>query len=226
VTHSQRLWPFKTPNVTAQRPDNLSQEYRYSSAAPTWSNNYLWKPVRRILLSGDVPGRTVLEIGCGNGATAHMIRLLGFEVTGIDPSISGIEIASASYPGIHFAEGSAYDDLAAKYGRFACVVSLEVVEHCYWPRRFAKTVHDLLEPGGVGIISTPYHGYTKNLALALAGKFDRHWAPLWDGGHIKFWSRKTLGQLFGETGFSSVACIRVGRIPALAKSMIAVVRKA
>lgn len=200
-------------------------EYRYSSPAPTWSNHYLWGPVQSILLSGDWRTRRVFEIGCGNGATANMMRQLGFAVTAIDPSQSGIEIASSSYPGIAFSEGSAYDDLAEKYGTFECVVSLEVIEHCFWPRRFAKTLFDLLQPGGIGIVSTPYHGYLKNLAIALAGKCDDHWSPLWDGGHIKFWSRKTLGLLFEETGFSSVEYVRVGRVPALAKSMIAVVRK-
>ena len=35
-----------------------------------------------------------------------------------------------------------------------------------------KRVYDLLEPGGLAIISTPYHGYLKNLALAASGKLD------------------------------------------------------
>jgi 2-polyprenyl-6-hydroxyphenyl methylase/3-demethylubiquinone-9 3-methyltransferase len=88
-----------------------------------------------------------------------------------------------------------------------------------------KTMYDLLEPGGIGVISTPYHGYIKNLLIALTGKYDRHWSPLWDGGHIKFWSQKTLGRLFEETGFSVLEYIRVGRLPVIAKSIIAVVRK-
>ena len=50
-------------------------------------------------------------------------------------------------------------------------MSFEVVEHCYEPRRFAHTLYDLVENDGVAIISTPYHGYVKNLALAVAGSW-------------------------------------------------------
>jgi len=34
---------------------------------------------------------------------------------------------------------------------------------------------------------------------------DRHFTVLWDHGHIKFWSRKTLTQALQETGFTSIA---------------------
>lgn len=154
-----------------------------------------------------------------------MLAQAGYAVTAIDPSVSGIDVASQAYPAVQFAERSAYDDLAKEFGLFPVVVSLEVVEHCYWPRQFASTIFSLLEPGGVAYISTPFHGYFKNLALAVAGKFDAHWSPLWDGGHIKFWSENTLRALLTESGFTDVRFVRVGRIPLFAKSMIAIARK-
>jgi 2-polyprenyl-6-hydroxyphenyl methylase/3-demethylubiquinone-9 3-methyltransferase len=100
-----------------------------------------------------------------------------------------------------------------------------VVEHVYYPRLFARCVFDLLEPGGLAIISTPYHGYFKNLALALAGKMDGHFTVLWDHGHIKFWSVATLTELFREQGMPLESVDRVGRFPLLAKSMILTFRK-
>jgi 2-polyprenyl-6-hydroxyphenyl methylase/3-demethylubiquinone-9 3-methyltransferase len=121
--------------------------------------------------------------------------------------------------------GSAYDDLSNQYGQFPLVLSLEVVEHLYFPRKFARTVYDLLELGGTAIISTPYHGYWKNVALAVSGKMDAHFTALWDHGHIKFWSMKTIGVLLREAGFGAISFKRGGRVPALAKSMIAVARK-
>ena len=81
--------------------------------------------------------------------------------------------------------------------------------------------YDLLEPGGTLILSTPFHGYWKNLALALSGKMDAHFTALWDGGHIKFWSERTLRSLLHEAGFVEVGFSRVGRIRPLAKSMVA-----
>lgn len=74
-------------------------------------------------------------------------------------------------------------------------------------------------------MSTPYHGYLKNLALALTGKMDRHFTALWDHGHIKFWSIPTLTTLMVDAGSETIRFRRVGRIPALAKSMIAIAQK-
>ncbi len=75
----------------------------------------------------------------------------------------------------------------------------------------------------IGILSTPYHGYWKNLALALTGKMDAHFTALWDGGHIKFFSLPTLETVLREAGAQKISFRRVGRIAPLAKSMIAIV---
>jgi 2-polyprenyl-6-hydroxyphenyl methylase/3-demethylubiquinone-9 3-methyltransferase len=105
------------------------------------------------------------------------------------------------------------------------VISLEVVEHVYAPSDYARTLFDLVEPGGTVIVPTPYHGYLKDLALAVSGKMDQHLTALWDHGHIKFWSISTLEILLTEAGFRNIRFHRVGRIPALAKSMISVAAK-
>jgi 2-polyprenyl-6-hydroxyphenyl methylase/3-demethylubiquinone-9 3-methyltransferase len=68
-------------------------------------------------------------------------------------------------------------------------------------------------------------GYLKNLALAVSGKMDAHFTALWDHGHIKFWSMKTLRLLLEEVGFTNIRFHRVGRIPPLAKSMFAIARR-
>ncbi len=46
----------------------------------------------------------------GNGATAIFLSELGFDVTGVDPSVSGIEVANRSFPHLNLHEGSACDD--------------------------------------------------------------------------------------------------------------------
>lgn len=167
----------------------------------------------------------VIDLGCGSGATAGMLARLGYDVIGIDPSENGIALARSAYANCRFEVANAYEDLGGRFGRFPLVVSLEVVEHLYDPRAFANAVFNLLEPGGTAIISTPYHGYFKNVALALSGKLDSHFTALWDGGHIKFFSINTLRQLLNEVGFREVKFIRVGRIPPLAKAMVAVARR-
>jgi 2-polyprenyl-6-hydroxyphenyl methylase/3-demethylubiquinone-9 3-methyltransferase len=201
--------------------------YVYQDAELNESHNYLLPGLMGILqtLGLGRGSEKVFELGCGNGAIACELTKAGFDVTGVDPSDEGITQAHSRYPELKLHKGSAYDDLRAEYGRFPIVISLEVVEHLYYPRKYASTLYDLLLPGGVAIVSTPYHGYWKNLALALSGRMDAHFSALWDHGHIKFWSIKTLTALLREAGFVDIRFERVGRIPALAKSMIAIAKK-
>lgn len=201
--------------------------YGYGTAAKGHHHAYLLPAVEEILASLQLSPdqRRIFDLGCGNGsATAHLARL-GFSVVGIDPSSDGIRRGREEHPGLEIYVGSAYDDLEGKYGRFPIVISLEVVEHLYSPRKYAATIYDLVEAGGVAIISTPYHGYLKNLALAIVGKWDAHLSPLWDHGHIKFWSVDSLSRLLWEAGFKDLSFKKVGRIPPLAKSMIAIAWK-
>jgi 2-polyprenyl-3-methyl-5-hydroxy-6-metoxy-1,4-benzoquinol methylase len=114
---------------------------------------------------------------------------------------------------------------AALAGRqFNVVLSTEVIEHLYDPRALLKMARSVLAPGGTLVITTPYHSYLKNLALAVAGKLDGHFTVLWDGGHIKFLSRATLSALLEQEGFEVTAFRSAGRWPYLWKSMVLAAR--
>jgi 2-polyprenyl-6-hydroxyphenyl methylase/3-demethylubiquinone-9 3-methyltransferase len=121
---------------------------------------------------------------------------------------------------LHVEIASAYDRLVDKYGEWDAVLSLEVIEHLYRPHKFAKTAFELLRPGGLLVLSTPFHGYWKNLALSVSGMMDEHFMALRDHGHIKFWSEKTINILLADTGFHRIRIVRTGRIPTFAKSMV------
>jgi 2-polyprenyl-6-hydroxyphenyl methylase/3-demethylubiquinone-9 3-methyltransferase len=205
-----------------------SSGYVWKSATPEASHNYLLPAVRDTLagyINATGSEKRLFDLGCGNGSLSFELSRSGWDVTGIDPSSDGISQARAAYPNLNLHEGSAYEDLAKRYGKFPAVISLEVVEHVYYPRRWASTLHSLLLPGGIAVVSTPYHGYLKNLALAATNKLDSHFTALWDHGHIKFWSINTLRQLLEEAGLRDIRFLRVGRVPPLAKSMIAIARR-
>ena len=198
-------------------------EYRYSQAGSTCSDVYLWPALAHEIEPLRAKGhRRVFDLGSGNGRIAGLLDAAGLEVTGVDTSQSGVAIARAEHPRCRFEIGSAYEDLAGRFGKFPIVTSLEVVENLYDPRHFARTLFDLVEPGGTAIVSTPYHGYFKNVALAVTGRLDRHFTALWDGGHIKFFSIPTLRALLAEAGFTPIHVRRIGRIPPFAKSMLAI----
>ena len=71
----------------------------------------------------------------------------GYDVTGVDHSEEGIVQSLRRYPDLNVPRGSSYDDLTGQYGQFPVVLSLEVVEHVYAPRHYARTVFDLLAGG-------------------------------------------------------------------------------
>lgn len=192
-------------------------EYSYNSSEPAHSHAYLYDSVVAILK--ELRPDRVFEVGCGNGSLAN--RLSAFvSISGVDSSHSAIEVARTSFPNLDLRVASAYDDLSFEYGKFDVVICLEVIEHLFDPRSAVRRMRDLLKPEGTLIISTPYHGYLKNLVIALLGKFDAHFTALWDGGHVKFWSRTTLRSLMEEAGFRETKFLRVGRVPVIAKSMI------
>lgn len=184
-----------------KRTHEFQSEFTWKTAEPTCAHKYLLPTIFSILKHTEA--NKIFDLGCGNGSVDYLLHQQGYQVIGVDPSITGVQLAKKAYPKLKFYLGSAYDNLQKKFGQFPVVMSLEVVEHCFLPKVYAKTIFNLLEPGGKAILSTPFHGYWKNFIIALTGNFDRHVDPLWDYGHIKFWSVKTISRLLMESGFES-----------------------
>lgn len=197
------------------------QDYGWQDAAGTKAHNYLFPVIRKVLGQVDGP---ILDIGCGNGWVARALLAEGYDVWGVDAAETGIAQANQHSPGrffvINVQSGELPAELAGK--KFKTIISTEVIEHLYDPRNFFAFANKILLQAGGGrlIVSTPYHGYLKNLALAITGKMDDHHTVLWDGGHIKFFSRKTLDQMLKEKGFHMTDFAGAGRLPWLWKSMV------
>jgi SAM-dependent methyltransferase len=102
--------------------DTQLEETTYKWSGPSDPNQYrvLWDPILAILAKEERRGveKRVFDLGCGNGITAGMLSKRGYDVTGVDPSAQGLAIAKNCAPACRFHLGSAYDDLAARYGRF------------------------------------------------------------------------------------------------------------
>jgi 2-polyprenyl-3-methyl-5-hydroxy-6-metoxy-1,4-benzoquinol methylase len=147
----------------------------------------------------------------------------GYDIYGTDGSISGIKIANKKNPERFYVQDLTSQDLPQELKdiKFDTIISTEVIEHLYNPRGYVEFCKNVLFKNGGGeiVISTPYHGYLKYFVLAITGKMDKHLSALWDGGHIKFWSKQTLTQLLEEFGFEVIEFKGSGRLPYLWKSM-------
>lgn len=199
-------------------------EYGWKDETPKATHAYLAEPIREMLQK--FHARKILDLGCGNGVLSHWLQGHGFNVTGCDVDPGGLEIAAKGNSGAKFKLVSVYDSPELlKDARFDAVVSTEVIEHLFLPSALPRFARSVLKPTiGYLIVTTPYHGYFKNLLISMAGKWDSHHTALWEGGHIKFWSRKTLSSLLEQNGFEVVSFKGVGRVFGFWKSMIMVAR--
>lgn len=170
--------------------------------------------------NGVKQGARVLDLGCGRGAVSRALSAAGYQVTGVDIDNEAVAEARRCYPQLDLRQGSGEDDLKEQMGSFDAVVSIEVIEHVSDPVTFVKNIHSVLNPGGLCIMTAPYHGYVKNLIISLRGGWDCHLDPFWKAGHIKFWSERTFRKLIVESCFDIIVFRRLGRIPMLAKSMM------
>lgn len=185
----------------------------------TPAHAYLMPRIRELM--PQVNGLRVLDLGSGNGYMAAQLAK-HHRVTGIDHAEDGIALARRACPTAEFHLMSVYDDLSCitPENGYDVVVCCEVIEHLYSPKRLLDNAFATLRPGGLLILSTPYHGYFKNLALSLLDGWDRHFHVEDEGGHIKFFSQKSLKRMLLDTGFEDVSFCNVGRLPLLWKSIV------
>jgi 2-polyprenyl-3-methyl-5-hydroxy-6-metoxy-1,4-benzoquinol methylase len=195
-------------------------DYAYTHIQPTWDHSIVLPPIMQAIQSMPKDG-SVLDLGCGNGAMLAEIRKHGsWKLRGVESSESAVSMARGAGFDVMLADATA--DLLTLYDKksFDLIIAVEVIEHVYDPRGLLRQAHALLRPKGRVLLTTPYHGYLKNVLVALAGKHDSHFNPLWDCGHIKFWSPNTLTTALTESGFGDVQFYGAGRVPYLWKSMV------
>jgi 2-polyprenyl-3-methyl-5-hydroxy-6-metoxy-1,4-benzoquinol methylase len=201
----------------------MTNYVEYSYSAPTHSQPDIATAVLKMIRE-KLHGGTICELGCGSGWLCHRLAALDYDVVGVDLSSSGIRAAqSANIEGARFVQDSIDAGLPERVdlrGQCDLVLSNDVIEHLYRTADLPEAARGLLRPGGVLIITTPYHGYLKNLAIAALGYGDRHYNPLWDGGHIKFFSPATLTVLLQGQGFKVDEFRFVGRFYGFWKSML------
>ena len=213
---------------TSGRDRGIGVSFGWRQAGPLYAHMYLLPVVfEELPRAGEGPLR-IVDLGCGNGHVTAQIAGLGHEVVGVDSSADGIEIARATHPGVQFECESPYsehiEDVAGTGADVA--VALEVIEHLFTPRRIGEVAWRLLRPGGCLVFSTPYHGYLKNLALSLTNGWDRHFHVWHDGGHIIFFSRKTLLLITESCGLRPARFYGVARFVRLWKPTVMSAEKA
>jgi SAM-dependent methyltransferase len=140
----------------------------------------------RLLLSAR-PGRTLLNVGAGQGTFSQLLETRDFEVTSVDPSPEAVDLLCARVRGAVLL--SAAGELAFEDASFDGAVLGEVLEHIEDDLAALREVARVVRPGGVIAASVPANP-------AWFGPSDE-WA-----GHHRRYTREALLELCAGTGLT------------------------
>jgi SAM-dependent methyltransferase len=137
------------------------------------------------------PGRTVLNVGAGQGTFSNRLDRLGFEVTSTDLSAPAVEVLRRRVRGRVVSADATSLPFASE--SFAAVVMGEVLEHISRDDLAVREARRVLEPNGVLALTVP-----RNPAWFSASD---EWA-----GHVRRYLRPQLVEAVERAGFAVVAC--------------------
>ena len=159
-----------------------------------------------------IPGH-VLDIGCGGGDNASVLRSKNFSVDGI--TISESELLEASQwlrKGYLFnvEEGLPQEIKNKKYDYVICS---HVLEHICYPKQLLLDIKKCLKEEGILIVALPNLLHYKSRMQLIKGNFNYQSTGIWDNTHFKWYTFKTGANLLEENGFKIVTKTVTGRMP-------------
>lgn len=145
-----------------------------------------------------------LDMGCGNGEWADIIsaRYPGSAVHCLDyagPHLDVVKEKGYTVTDLdldHTENTASFVD--AHRGQFDVVSAFEVIEHIFDADAFLATIHAVLKPGGLFIVSTPNVGYISYRLYTMC----RGNLPPSEGHHVRFFDQRRLEQVCWVNGFT------------------------
>ncbi len=159
--------------------------------------------------AGEIPGRTVVEIGCDTGLfLGYLASEAGVRPIGVD--VSERAVAAARSAGLDVRHGT-LESVALESGSADIVCAYDLLEHLADPAAFVDEVARVLRPGGTFIGETPnFDGLIYRLGRMMAwpgpplppirGIEER----LWPTFHVQYFQPRSLRDFFAARGFSDV----------------------
>ena len=148
---------------------------------------------------------SVLELGCGEGATLEYLKRHGIarKTTGVEIDTAAAKKAAERLDVV--LHQSAEQPLDLPLEEFDLVLCLDVLEHLYNPWKVLADLKKHIKPGGYLLASIPNVQHWSVVKMLLSGRWDYKKAGLMDETHIRFFTAKTIKELFAGAGLKIVA---------------------
>ena len=166
-------------------------------------------------------GTSVLDIGCGSGHLLFQLRHRFTQLVGLEFSPHRLEQARINLADLPFraVQGSAEHMTGLADDSLDCVVSADTIEHVPDVYRATAEVFRVLRPGGLLVMNTPNIAFVKKRLLLLAGRFPSTSQRneglgsdlLFDGGHLHYFTFRSLSLLLQRAGFRIERRVGYGR---------------
>jgi SAM-dependent methyltransferase len=153
-----------------------------------------------VLVKHCPPPARVLELGCAHGGFVALMRLAGYDATGIElsPTIAGYARTTFGIPVLQ----GPLEEQGFPDGSFDAVVSFDVVEHLPDPIATLRACRKVLKPGGVLLIQTPEVPEPTDPAIAKPEHpFAKVFMPR---EHLNLFTAASLRQVLSKCGFPVV----------------------
>lgn len=153
------------------------KEFDYTEAAMGGATKHENRRLHEYILSRfDAKGKTILDVGCGNGWLAKHTASQATGVISMDLSADNVNLAlTSTVESNHVGLISDGYDIPVKEDSLDIVVSCEVLEHTHKPVEFLKSLLSKVKQGGKLIITTPYNEVIEmNLCIHCNKKTPRH----------------------------------------------------
>lgn len=169
---------------------------------------------------------TIIDFGCGNGKILEEIRKINpaAKLIGLDVSEIALKQAkeSENLVGVEFYKVKDGEKIPLRDNLADFVFSSEVIEHIYDTENAFAEIARILRPRGRILLTTPYHGFIKNLLITLFA-FNRHFNPT--GAHIRFFTKKTLTNLLEKYNLKVIKYGYYGRFWPISYSIFVLAEK-
>jgi 2-polyprenyl-3-methyl-5-hydroxy-6-metoxy-1,4-benzoquinol methylase len=156
----------------------------------------------------------ILDVGCGAGRLGQALKMERARyVAGIELHESSAAIAATVLDKVLCASVSAVPlEEVGTPSSFDCIIFGDILEHLLDPWEAMRRFVTLLAPNGVVVASIPNIAHLSVIRGLMRGRWEYGERGLLDRTHLRFFTYRSIRELFQQAGLEIVRCERNYRL--------------